>query len=94
MYRHGKAACTPDNYGGYCNYDGKIYVSFGSTFQRIAQMMYCCRSTYDGNRDCSRSQGFIYERKMNNRIRENVKMGRDPFPTETRPLKILQHKIL
>ena len=86
--RGGCDACVADDIGGYCDNDGKIFVSRGNRFEELkgTQLIDRFRDGNSGRGDSIRLRRDErdMERKMENRIREMQIMGQDPLPRITR----------
>jgi hypothetical protein len=87
-------ACVADETGGYCDYDGSIWVATGPKFTELkgSQIIDRLSSRGDGRTDLRvRRRERDSERKMENRIREMQIMGRDPLPQRTRVISTPVH---
>jgi hypothetical protein len=88
-------ACVADDIGGYCDDNGKIFVSRGSRFEELkgTQLIDRFRDGSSGREDDIRlrREERDMERRMENKIREMQIMGQDPLPkittTNTSPHK-------
>lgn len=81
-------ACIADDTGGYCDDNGKIYVSRGSRFEELKGTQLIDRFSGGNSRRRDdirlKREERDMERQMENRIREMQIMDRDPLPQITR----------
>jgi len=81
-------ACIADDTGGYCDDNGKIFVSRGSRFEELKGTQLIDRFNVRNSRRSDnirlKREETDMERRMENRIREMQIMDRDPLPQITR----------